>query len=123
MIAPINFFTMTALLFLLTAPINILLLYLTIFLAPKIPSKDKNETFECGFSAFSDTRNAFNVQYYLTAVLFLIFDVELALLIPWAPLAFTLGTFPTIIILIFMGCLGLTVYLERTIVHSSNIIT
>jgi NADH-quinone oxidoreductase subunit A len=114
---------MTALLFLLTAPINILLLYLTIFLAPKIPSKDKNETFECGFSAFSDTRNAFNVQYYLTAVLFLIFDVELALLIPWAPLAFTLGTFPTIIILIFMGCLGLTVYLERTIVHSSNIIT
>jgi len=84
-----------------------------------VPNKDKSDTFECGFSTFSDTRSAFNVQYYLTAVLFLIFDLELALFIPWAPIAFTIGAFPTVIILIFMGLLGLTVYLERTIVHNS----
>lgn len=70
------------------------------------------------FSAFSDTRNAFNVQYYLTAVLFLIFDVELALFIPWAPLAFSLGGLSIIIILVFMLALGLTVYLERTLIYS-----
>jgi NADH-quinone oxidoreductase subunit A len=117
MVGPLNFFTTLFLLFLIVAPINICLLYLTFVAAPKIPNKDKNEIFECGFSTFSATRNAFNVQYYLTAVLFLIFDVELALFIPWAPIAYSLGYFPAIIILFFMGCLGLTVYLERTIVH------
>jgi NADH-quinone oxidoreductase subunit A len=58
--------------FFIAVPINIFLLYITFFIAPKIANKDKNEIFECGFSAFSDTRNPFNVQYYLTAVLFLI---------------------------------------------------
>lgn len=120
MLLPLNFFITIFLLFLITAPINIFLLYVTLAAAPKVPNRDKNEIFECGFSTFSDTRNAFNVQYYLTAVLFLIFDVELALLIPWAPLAFTLGWFSVLIILNFMGCLGLTVYLERTIVHQLN---
>jgi len=120
MLLPFDFFITLFLLFLLAAPINIFLLYVTLTLAPKIPNKEKSETFECGFSTFSDTRSAFNVQYYLTAVLFLIFDLELALFIPWAPIAFSLGVFPTIIILIFMGSLGLTVYLERTIVHNAD---
>lgn len=119
MFAPTNFVTTLSLLFLIAAPINILLLYVTLIAAPKVPNKDKNEIFECGFSTFTDTRNSFNVQYYLTAVLFLIFDVELALFIPWVPLNYSLGLFPAIIMLIFMGCLGLTVYLERTIVHST----
>jgi NADH-quinone oxidoreductase subunit A len=118
MLIPLNFFTTLFALFLIAAPINIFLLYLTMVSAPKVPNKDKSQTFECGFSTFSDTRTAFNAQYYLTAVLFLIFDLELALFIPWAPIAFSLGTFSTIIILFFMGSLGLTVYLERTIVHA-----
>lgn len=116
----INFFTVIATLFLIAAPINIFLLYLTFSAAPKVPNKDKNEIFECGFSAFGDTRDAFDVQYYLTGVLFLIFDVELALFIPWAPVAYSIGLFPTAIMLFFMGGLGLTVYLERTIVHSNK---
>lgn len=117
---PVNFFEVVATLFLIAAPINIFLLYLTFSAAPKVPNKDKNEIFECGFSAFGDTRDAFDVQYYLTGVLFLIFDVELALFIPWAPTAYSIGLFPTIIMLIFMGGLGITVYLERTIVHSGK---
>jgi len=119
-VTPITFFSGIAILFLLAAPINILLLYITIFTAPQIANKDKGEAFECGFSTFSDTRNAFNVQYYLTAVLFLIFDVELALFIPWAPIAFNVGNFSAIIMFIFMGSLGLTVYLERTIVYATQ---
>lgn len=120
MLPSVNAFTVVAILFLIAAPINLFLLYLTFTASPKVPNKDKNEIFECGFSSFGDTRDAFNVQYYLTGVLFLIFDVELMLFIPWAPIAYSIGIFPTIIILIFMGGLGLTVYLERTIVHENK---
>ena len=77
MLFPLNFFIAIFLLFHNCCSINILLLYVTVISAPKVPNKDKNEIFECGFSTFSDTKNAFNVQYYLTAVLFLIFDVSL----------------------------------------------
>ena len=53
-------------------------------LAPHKPNQDKNEPFECGFPAFEDARLKFNVKYYLVAILFIIFDLEIAFLFPWA---------------------------------------
>lgn len=69
--------------FFIAAPINIFLLYLTFSAAPKVPNKDKNEIFECAFLRLGDTRDAFDVQYYLTGGFIFNFDVELALFIPW----------------------------------------
>ena len=63
---------LTTLLFLVThyGPINIALLYITVGFAPVVPSREKTTPFECGFTTFSDTKNPFNVQYYLTAYYF-----------------------------------------------------
>ena len=48
------------------------------------PDPDKNSPFECGFDAFEDTRVEFDVRFYLVAILFIIFDLEIAFLFPWA---------------------------------------
>ena len=51
---------------------------------PSNPSAAKNSPYECGFEAFEDARMKFDVRYYLVAILFIIFDLEIAFLIPWA---------------------------------------
>mgnify|MGYP002837309948 CR=1 FL=1 len=51
--------------------------------------KDKNSTYECGFDAYEDSRNTFDVRFYLVAILFIIFDLEISFLFPWS---LTLGT-------------------------------
>lgn len=48
------------------------------------PNKDKLESFECGFNSFEDARIKFDVRFYLVAILFIIFDLEIAFLFPWA---------------------------------------
>ncbi len=53
-------------------------------LAPYRPDSAKNSPFECGFEAFEDARMNFDVRYYLVAILFIIFDLEIAFLFPWA---------------------------------------
>ena len=55
----------------------------TIF-APKAPDPEKLSSYECGFNAFDDARMKFDVRYYLVAILFIIFDLEVAFLFPWA---------------------------------------
>jgi NADH-quinone oxidoreductase subunit A len=55
------------------------------FLTKKIRSdEDKNSPYECGFESVGNVRSKFNVQFYLVAILFIIFDLEIALLFPWA---------------------------------------
>jgi NADH-quinone oxidoreductase subunit A len=51
---------------------------------PSAPNPEKNSPYECGFEAFEDARMKFDVRYYLVAILFIIFDLEIAFLIPWA---------------------------------------
>ena len=51
---------------------------------PSNPGAAKNSPYECGFEAFEDARMKFDVRYYLVAILFIIFDLEIAFLIPWA---------------------------------------
>jgi NADH-quinone oxidoreductase subunit A len=60
-------------------------------LSPKKPSREKLSTYECGFEPFGDTRIPFDVRYYLIAILFILFDLETAFLIPWAVVFRQLG--------------------------------
>jgi NADH-quinone oxidoreductase subunit A len=60
-------------------------------LGPHRPDDQKNSPFECGFEAFEDSRMKFDVRYYLVAILFIIFDLEIAFLFPWAVVLEDLG--------------------------------
>lgn len=55
--------------------------------------KEKLSAYECGFEAFEDTRNRFDVRYYLVAILFILFDLELAFFVPWAISLDAIGLF------------------------------
>jgi len=57
---------------------------LNFFFSPKKPDPEKLSAYECGFEAFGDSRMEFDVRFYLVAILFIIFDLEIAFLFPWA---------------------------------------
>ena len=61
--------------------------------APNRPDKEKLSAYECGFEAFDDSRMKFDVRFYLVAILFIIFDLEIAFLFPWAVVLNDLGWF------------------------------
>ena len=58
--------------------------FLGYILGPNRPDEAKNSPYECGFEAFEDARMKFDVRYYLVAILFILFDLEIAFLFPWA---------------------------------------
>ncbi len=62
-------------------------------LGPNRPDAAKNSPYECGFEAFGDARMTFDVRYYLIAILFILFDLETALLFPWAVTLRELGLY------------------------------
>ena len=74
-------------------------------MGPKRPNADKNSPYECGFPAFDDARLPFDVRYYLVAILFIIFDLETAFLVPWAIVFREIGWFGMIAMGIFLGLL------------------
>jgi len=59
-------------------------IFLNFLFSPKNPDPEKLSAYECGFEAFSDSRMEFDVRFYLVAILFIIFDLEIAFLFPWA---------------------------------------
>jgi len=65
----------------------------------------KLSPYECGFEAFEDSRTKFDVRYYLVAILFILFDLEIAFLFPWAIVLKDIGWFGFISMLIFLGIL------------------
>ena len=71
-------------------------------LGPSEPSSEKNSPYECGFEAFEDTRSKFDVRYYLVAILFIIFDLEIAFFMPWALVLDKLGVFGLIAMIVFV---------------------
>ncbi|MCD6039195.1 MAG: nqo7 [Gammaproteobacteria bacterium] len=75
------------------------------FLGPKRPDSAKNSPYECGFPAFDDARLPFDVRFYLVAILFIIFDLETAFLVPWAVVFRQLGWFGVTAMGIFLGLL------------------
>jgi NADH-quinone oxidoreductase subunit A len=66
------------------------------------PDSEKDSPYECGFEAFEDTRSKFDVRYYLVAILFIIFDLEIAFFIPWALALDKLGVFGLVAMTIFV---------------------
>jgi NADH-quinone oxidoreductase subunit A len=69
------------------------------------PDSAKNSAYECGFEAFSDARHKFDVRFYLVAILFIIFDLEVAFLFPWAIALGSIGVFGFWSMVIFLGVL------------------
>ncbi len=76
-------------------------------LGPSRPDSEKNSPYECGFEAFEDSRMKFDVRYYLVAILFIIFDLEIAFLFPWAIVLDEIGVFGLIAMAVFIGVLGI----------------
>jgi len=72
--------------------LGLLLLSLGYLLAPRKPGSEKASPYECGFEPFEDTRMKFDVRYYLVAILFIVFDLEIAFLFPWAVALNKVGT-------------------------------
>ena len=66
------------------------------------PSAEKNSPYECGFEAFEDSRMKFDIRYYLVAILFIIFDLEIAFLFPWAISLGQIGLFGFCSMMLFL---------------------
>ena len=94
----------------------IIFLFLALFLSvgfilinfissPKNPDPEKLSAYECGFDAFDDSRMEFDVRFYLVAILFIIFDLEIAFLFPWAITLGTIGIFGFWSMMLFLAIL------------------
>ncbi|HKJ16362.1 MAG TPA: NADH-quinone oxidoreductase subunit A [Xanthomonadales bacterium] len=82
--------------------LGLVLLGLGSLLGPSRPDSEKLSPYECGFEAFEDTRSKFDVRYYLVAILFIIFDLEIAFFIPWALALDSLGVYGLLAMSIFV---------------------
>jgi NADH-quinone oxidoreductase subunit A len=60
-----------------------LIISLSYFLVTQSPETEKLSTYECGFDPYGDTRNRFNIRFYIIAILFILFDIEIIFLLPW----------------------------------------
>ncbi|HVS27817.1 MAG TPA: NADH-quinone oxidoreductase subunit A [Burkholderiales bacterium] len=69
------------------------------------PDSEKLSPYECGFEAFEDARMKFDVRYYLIAILFILFDLEIAFLFPWAVVLKEIGMFGFVSMMIFLAIL------------------
>ena len=87
------------------AAVGIIPLGLSRVLAPYKPDKAKLSAYECGFEAFEDSRMKFDVRYYLVAILFIIFDLEIAFLFPWAIVLEEIGVFGFLAMMLFLAIL------------------
>jgi NADH-quinone oxidoreductase subunit A len=90
---------------LIAAIIGVALLIGGWVLSPKAPDSEKLSTYECGFESFGDARLPFDVKFYLVAILFILFDVETAFLVPWAVMVKQLGLFGILSMGLFVGLL------------------
>ena len=82
-----------------------IMIVLGFILSPNRPDSEKLSPYECGFEAFEDARMKFDVRYYLVAILFIIFDLEIAFLFPWAVVLGDIGMFGYTAMAIFLGIL------------------
>ena len=87
------------------AGIGMLLLALGFLLGQGTKDSEKLSPYECGFEPFEDTRSRFDVRYYLVAILFIIFDLEIAFLFPWAVSLDVIGGFGLVAMGIFLALL------------------
>jgi NADH-quinone oxidoreductase subunit A len=94
------------LIFLIVAgAVSVVLLFLGFTLGRGRKDAQKLAPYECGFDAFEDTRMRFDVRYYLVAILFIIFDLEIAFLFPWAVVLPEIGIFGFWSMMVFLAIL------------------
>ena len=87
------------------AGLGMALLIIGLVVAPRRPAAQKLSPYECGFEAFEDARMKFDVRYYLIAILFIIFDLEIAFLFPWAVVFDRIGLVALIEMVLFIALL------------------
>ena len=85
--------------------IGVIPLVLGWLLGPNRPDAAKLSPYECGFEAFEDARMKFDVRYYLVAILFILFDLEIAFLFPWAIVLKEIGMFGFVSMMVFLAIL------------------
>jgi NADH-quinone oxidoreductase subunit A len=85
--------------------IALVLLVVPFVLAYQQPDAEKLSAYECGFNAFDDARMTFDVRFYLVAILFIIFDLEVSFLFPWAVTFGDIGLFGFWSMMVFLGVL------------------
>jgi len=85
--------------------LGLVLLIAPFIVAYKSPDPEKLSAYECGFNAFDDARMKFDVRFYLVAILFIIFDLEVTFLFPWAVVFGELGTYGFWSMMGFLGVL------------------
>jgi NADH-quinone oxidoreductase subunit A len=85
--------------------VGVLPMLLGKLLGPNKPDPEKLSPYECGFEAFEDARMKFDVRYYLVAILFILFDLEIAFLFPWAAVINEIGLFGFLSMMLFLGIL------------------
>lgn len=85
--------------------LGLVLILAALILAVRNPDPEKVSAFECGFNAFDDARMKFDVRFYLVSILFIIFDLEIAFLFPWAVSFGTLTTVGFWSMMVFLGVL------------------
>ncbi|MGE3479767.1 MAG: NADH-quinone oxidoreductase subunit A [Dongiaceae bacterium] len=89
----------------LAVGLSIIILIASYLLAEQKPDSEKLSTYECGFDAFKDARGKFDVRFYLVSILFIIFDLEVAFLFPWAISLGKIGFFGFWSMVTFLGVL------------------
>ena len=85
--------------------LGIVLILAAVIIAVRNPDPEKVSAYECGFNAFNDARLKFDVRFYLVTLLFIIFDLEVAFLFPWAVSLGEIGLFGFWSMMVFLGVL------------------
>jgi NADH-quinone oxidoreductase subunit A len=85
--------------------LGLVLMLSAVVLAIRRPDPEKDGAYECGFNAFDDARMKFDVRFYLVAILFIIFDLEIAFLFPWAAAFRDVGLFGFWSMMVFLAVL------------------
>jgi NADH-quinone oxidoreductase subunit A len=85
--------------------LTIVMVVASYVVAPQRPDSEKVSAYECGFEAFDDARSKFDVRFYLVAILFIVFDLEVAFLFPWAVALGDIGLFGFWSMMVFLAIL------------------
>ncbi len=89
----------------LALSLSLVMVTTSFIIGPRNPGVEKNSPYECGFEPFDDARMKFDVRFYLVAILFIIFDLEVAFLFPWAITLKEIGLFGFWSMIVFLGIL------------------
>lgn len=92
--------------------LSTIILTLVYVISPKAPSGEKLSPYECGFEPYRDARSTFDIHFYLVAIIFIVFDIEVLFLLPWALAFNSFYALPIHIMALFLAILTLGFYYE-----------